>query len=112
MSKQQPPSGPTHVEPRPFDDPGDPTIPAHLPDHPEYRPMPETPSPGKKPWWQSKTILSIGTAVLWFLGNTIASLFGLDISFLKDGFQPDDLIPLAALAVAVWGRLKATKKIG
>jgi hypothetical protein len=78
--------------------------------------MPETPAPpvtATKPWWTSKTIIGILVAVFWFIAPPIASVLGIDITFLKDGFQvPDDFLPLAALAVALWGRLFATKRIG
>lgn len=75
--------------------------------------MPETPAPESKPWWASKTIVGILVAIFWFVADPIAGMLGVELGFLKDGFQiPDDFVPLAALAVALWGRLVATKRIG
>lgn len=79
--------------------------------------MPETPAPvpvtETKPWWQSKGIVAALVGILWFVADPIAGLLGVEIGFLKDGFQiPEDFVPLAALMVALWGRLFATKRIG
>jgi len=107
---------PVKLEPRPPE-----TLPTNPPS-PVLRPapaMPETPTPpvtamtDKKPWYESIGIVSALTGIFWFLAPPIASMLGLDIAFLKDGFQtPDDLVPLAALVAALWGRLFATKRIG
>lgn len=76
--------------------------------------MPETPAlEGTKKPWLSKTILGILVTLFWLVADPIAGMFGLDIAFIKDGFQfPEDLIPVAALFVALWGRIAAKQKIG
>lgn len=104
---------PVKLEPRPPE-----TLPTNPPS-PVLRPapaMPETPAAPvteSKPWWQSKGIVAALVGIFWFIADPIAGMLGVEITFLKDGFQvPDDLIPFAALVVALWGRLFATKRIG
>lgn len=106
------------LEPRP------PTPLPTNPPSPVLRPapaMPETPAapvtPGglqgtKKPWLSSGIVAAL-VGIFWFIADPIAGMFGIEIGFLKDGFQFErDAVPFATLVVALWGRWTARKRIG
>jgi len=77
-----------------------------MPDPIHENPQASTPTTDGKAWWQSITI----RAALLAMIPSVAHLLGLDFAAVAP--YSEDIVTLAAAALAIFGRVTATAPIG